>query len=624
MPPRPEQIEQIKQCIRREAIGLLTSPNITSVGIGYRVKDGKETDELTIQFTVERKAEPEQLEALGTPEIPASFKVGRRTVKTDVIERSYRPGFRVIEAAPKPERKKRCDPIAPGISVAHVEETAGTIGGIVYDADTGEPYVLSNWHVLHGSHGQIGDAIVQPGPYDDNSGAPTNLLGRLVRSHLGLAGDCAIASIGERAFSAEVLELGVRPLRIAKAELGDKVIKSGRTTGVTRGIVTRVEVTTKLNYGGPVGNQQIGGFEIGPDPEHPAPENEISKGGDSGSLWLAIDPDTGNATDVVVGLHFAGEAASAADEYALACNIHSVQSKLGITFVELKGDGDSLPATAQVVRKGYDPDFLGFVRIEHPKLTGWGQVNVVPLDGSPIIHYHHFSLVMNKTRRMASYTAHNIDGKRLKSVSRKGVGWRFDDRIDRSCQVGNDAYVNNPWDRGHLVRRAAVAWGTLAEARRANKDSFHYTNSVPQHKHFNQDEWLCLEDWVLDAADEDNYRLCVFTGPYFSDEDRYYRGIRIPRACWKIIAMQRADDEALSVTAFLMNQYDMLSDGQGHNYLDLQLYQVAVETIEGLTGLQFESLRAAQPQSVLEALVVPEGAEPPPWPVVSRPEDILL
>ena len=42
--------------------------------------------------------------------------------------------------------------------------------------------------------------------------------------------------------------------------LGDKVIKSGRTTGVTQGVVVRIEVNTRLDYG--TGSPAvIGGFE---------------------------------------------------------------------------------------------------------------------------------------------------------------------------------------------------------------------------------------------------------------------------------------------------------------------------------------------------------------------------
>jgi hypothetical protein len=52
----------------------------------------------------------------------------------------------------------------------------------------------------------------------------------------------AFASIKDRAIESRILELNVTSKRIAKVELDDKVIKSGRTTGVTRGIVDRVGV----------------------------------------------------------------------------------------------------------------------------------------------------------------------------------------------------------------------------------------------------------------------------------------------------------------------------------------------------------------------------------------------
>ncbi len=227
-------------------------------------------------------------------------------------------------------RRSRRDPIVPGISISHVNGTAGTLGAVVYDAHNGTPYVLSNWHVLQGPSGNIGDSIVQPGPYDDGNIQP-NTMGRLVRSHLGLAGDCAICSIFGRQVDGEVLELGVRPSRIAEVSLGDEVVKSGRTTGVTRGLVTRIAVVVNLNYGGSVGVQQVGGFEIGVNPKKPPKDLEISMGGDSGSLWL-IDT-SGPDSDVAVGLHFAGETdPNPAAEHAVACDIGAVLKKLQVSL----------------------------------------------------------------------------------------------------------------------------------------------------------------------------------------------------------------------------------------------------------------------------------------------------
>ena len=85
-------------------------------------------------------------------------------------------------------------------------------------------------------------------------------------------------------------------------------------------------MVSKIDYGGSVGMRSIGGIEIGPDPDRPAKENEISKGGNSGSIWLVAK--NGKATDVMVGLHFAGESEGSDDEHALACYAHSVFQKL--------------------------------------------------------------------------------------------------------------------------------------------------------------------------------------------------------------------------------------------------------------------------------------------------------
>lgn len=112
-------------------------------------------------------------------------------------------------------------------------------------------------------------------------------------------------------------------------------MKSGRTTGVTYGVVRRVGVVVKIDYGGGTGVQEVGGFEIGPDPNNPAPNGEVSMGGDSGSLWLIYDQNNREATDIAVGLHFAGETdPDPAAEHAVACNIHSVLEKLNVSFVE--------------------------------------------------------------------------------------------------------------------------------------------------------------------------------------------------------------------------------------------------------------------------------------------------
>lgn len=64
-------------------------------------------------------------------------------------------------------------------------------------------------------------------------------------------------------------------------EPGDQLIKSGRTAGEVRRIVTIV----KISYGS-TGMHTIGCFEIGPEPANLSADGEISRSGDSGAAWL--------------------------------------------------------------------------------------------------------------------------------------------------------------------------------------------------------------------------------------------------------------------------------------------------------------------------------------------------
>ena len=51
---------------------------------------------------------------------------------------------------------------------------------------------------------------------------------------------------------------------------------------------------------------------------------------------------------------------------------------------------------------------------------------------------------------------------------------------EQLLQAGNEVYDRNRLDRGHLARRSDLLWGPAAEARRANSDSFYFTNISPQ------------------------------------------------------------------------------------------------------------------------------------------------
>lgn len=285
----------------------------------------------------------------------------------------------------------------------------------------------------------------------------------------------------------------------------------------------------------------------------------------------------------------------------------------------------------------YDPAFLGdsFV-VPMPTLSD--SARSVALAEGTVIDYTHYSLVMHRDRRTAMFTANNVDAARKVQVP-GGLTWQMDERVGE-YQLGRETYDDNQVDKGHLVRREDVLWGTVAEARLANKATFFYTNASPQHQNFNQDEWKYLEDWVLTRATDFSYRLCVFTGPVFSDSDPTLEDLpahlrrlvpasgkaRLPAAFWKVIVLRdsEAGGDDLAAVAFAMKQNEMWEDKHGNRLLHLKVHQVTMAAIEQWTGLDFGPLKAVDEFAFAEDRVrAVDGAPEAPWPRIDRAEDII-
>lgn len=208
--------------------------------------------------------------------------------------------------------RARHRPAPGGVSVAHVNVTAGTLGSRAIGLTapwTNRHLILSNNHVLANSNtASVNDSIVQPGPADGgrHPGDQIAVLARWVPIAFGGAANFVDAAFGwawhERIRGeqyylsggrAAYYRTGTAPLA---ASLGMIVGKSGRTTGLTQGRVTQIGVSVNVNYGGgrvALFRNQIAIQSVNANP--------FSAGGDSGSLiwhWASgLRP---------VGLLFAG------------------------------------------------------------------------------------------------------------------------------------------------------------------------------------------------------------------------------------------------------------------------------------------------------------------------------
>lgn len=283
-------------------------------------------------------------------------------------------------------------------------------------------------------------------------------------------------------------------------------------------------------------------------------------------------------------------------------------------------------------RRGYNERFLRDFPIPLPQLTSAqrrvaARVRGIGESANPYeLKYQHFSVVLNAERRMAFFSACNIDGSKRIRVDRdtgRAVSapeatetWAIDPRVPVEAQLDDAFYARVRRDlrtsadffaRGHLTRREDPNWGRDDFAERANDDTFHHPNACPQvNNAFNSSQraWQGIENYVLNAADDSNLRVTVITGPVFGSDDPLYDdeefgGLRFPRRFWKIVA--RVEDGQPLVFAILADQSEGMDSlfaaqreaREGRWDWPQRLsteYRSTVAEIAALTGLDFGNL----------------------------------
>ncbi|MCV2392936.1 S1 family peptidase [Actinotalea sp. M2MS4P-6] len=250
------------------ALGLAPQPD-GSFGVAVRYRLGVPTARMVARRVVEQVGDPVDVR-----------RTGRISAIPGVVPR---PPVITAQAAGETGRVR---PLRPGVSIAHRDVTAGTLGAFV--VVDGVVHVLSNYHVLVGSPAaSVGDPILQPGPYDGGR-LPQDKVGELA-AFVPLAADGrfvvdgAVARLDDQEVDATYPVGAVTSTAVpAGAWLVEKI---GRTTGVTRGRITAIELDdVVVGYGEGLGelafDDQIEVEGIGSDP--------FSRGGDSGSLVYRV------------------------------------------------------------------------------------------------------------------------------------------------------------------------------------------------------------------------------------------------------------------------------------------------------------------------------------------------
>jgi len=295
---------------------------VHGVAIARKIVDDEASEEPCLQFFVEHKL-PKRLigrRALIPPRIDG--------IATDVVTL---PRFRLSAGTVPtcPDARDRHRPIRPGVSAAHPDVGAGTLGCLCRSTDPNDPpgmvLALSNSHVFCTSPGNdAGVRLYQPALLD--GAEPSDAFGRLHRfttiRRRGNGTNNVDAAVGRLnaavAGDNDVCSYG-RLSGTGVAAAGTHVIKVGRSTKLTTGSIlsTNADVDVYIPGRGAAifEDQMLIAGDAGA---------RFSDEGDSGAL--VIEADTRRA----VGLLFASVDNG---RHALANHLANVMAALSITLL---------------------------------------------------------------------------------------------------------------------------------------------------------------------------------------------------------------------------------------------------------------------------------------------------
>lgn len=285
---------------------LLALEGVHMVSIGYKMVDGKQSDELAIIIHTDFKKEEDEIAA--RQRIPSSIQ----GILTDVVEMPPFEPLPIEFYEPYPEHEKyRPVPGGAEIYMPSGPFTGGlcTLGMFAHSLkprdDPNDIYLLSNAHCFY----QPDQIIRQPesNSLDDDIAYAI----RVVNSEM-VDGGIGQMLQNEEADPYAIINIGpvTGVYDVTLSDIGRPVIKTGRTTGTTIGTIAYLQATADDKRRQIIIRDENGAF---------------SEQGDSGSVvLLANAPNTHN----VIGLLWGG-----ALEYSVLSPILAVTEELQIELI---------------------------------------------------------------------------------------------------------------------------------------------------------------------------------------------------------------------------------------------------------------------------------------------------
>ncbi|MFA5132770.1 MAG: hypothetical protein WC444_05615 [Candidatus Paceibacterota bacterium] len=321
------------------------SPNCIGIAKGTKITEGKDTGMPAYKLFVKKKLPIEKIptgemlpKVLGTQDerLPTDVQELGEIYITSMLKtkRSNKQKIKnIIQRIQGISRTDKARPFKMGTSGGCWDTTALTNGMTFKHIESGKKVIFTNGH---GSGCDLRDEMplstekryLQPGPVDGGQ-QEGNVVGErlnLVRYKDGKGWNDGMTVMvsSEDYLDEELYELG-RVVGVDTLVVGDKVFKSGRTTGKTEGNCTSLNATISVNYGN-YSITHLGCILF----------TGMSAGGDSGSVIVKIR----EGKIYVVAYLFAGN-----ESVTVAHEIQNMMSIFGLALTQTEEPNDPMENT---------------------------------------------------------------------------------------------------------------------------------------------------------------------------------------------------------------------------------------------------------------------------------------
>lgn len=202
-----------------------------------------------------------------------------------------------------------------------------------------------------------------------------------------------------------------------------------------------------------------------------------------------------------------------------------------------------------------------------------------------IIKHQYYTVSYSKKDRQPEWVAYKVINSNINNINRTN-NYR-EDVFNNTTSASPDDYQNSGYDMGHLAPAK-----TMSQNEVSMSESFYLSNISPQLPSFNRGIWKRLENKVRYWA-EFSDSLYVVSGPILKNPLGKIgsNNITIPNAFYKVV-LRFKNNKSVGI-AFLIP----------HKKSDTSIYSyaVSIDSLEILTGIDFNKKLNAQLQNKLES-----------------------